>query len=144
MHGHLCIMEFRKRGTSVASATSKFACCRMCARLQDHCDGSVSSSRLLPARRSNQPGSQAQSQTGKDSSTEVYKVNRQDKTHGPWPDLTDRFLALSPFVPPLWGDIPFGGPFRLPLAAYLLPAFLEPLVSIIGVLPCSDLAGSLI
>ena len=51
MHGHLCIMECRKRGTSVASATSKFACCRMCARLQDHCDGSVSSSRLLPARR---------------------------------------------------------------------------------------------
>ena len=28
----------------------------------------------------NQPGSQAQSQTGKDSSTGVYKVNRQDKT----------------------------------------------------------------
>ena len=40
-------MECRKRGTSVASATSKFACCRMCARLQDHCDGSVLSSRLL-------------------------------------------------------------------------------------------------
>ena len=51
MHGHLCIMEFRKRGTSVASATSKFACCRMCARLQDHCNCSVLSSRLLPARR---------------------------------------------------------------------------------------------
>ena len=51
MHGHLCIMEFRKRGTSVASATSKFACCRMCARLQDHCDGRVSSNRLLPARK---------------------------------------------------------------------------------------------
>ena len=51
MHGHLCIMEFRKRGTPVASATSKLACCRMCARLQDHCDGSASSSRLLPARR---------------------------------------------------------------------------------------------
>ena len=44
-------MEFRKRGTSVVSATSKFACCRMCMRLQDHCDGSVLSSRLLPARR---------------------------------------------------------------------------------------------
>ena len=54
MHGHLCIMEFRKRVTSVASATSKFACCRMCARLQDHCDGSVLSSRLRPARRKTQ------------------------------------------------------------------------------------------
>ena len=51
MHGHLRITEFRKRGTSVASATSKFACCRMCARLQDHCDGRVSSNRLLPARK---------------------------------------------------------------------------------------------
>ena len=30
--------------------TSKIACCRMCARLQDYCNGSVVSSRLLPAR----------------------------------------------------------------------------------------------
>ena len=51
MHGHLCIMECRKRGTPVASATSKFACFRMSARLQDHCNSSVSSSRLLSARR---------------------------------------------------------------------------------------------
>ena len=51
MHGHLCIMEFRRRGTPVASATSNFMCCRMCARLQDHCDGRVSSNCLLPARK---------------------------------------------------------------------------------------------
>ena len=51
MYDYLCTMECRKRGTSVASATSRFACCRMCARLQDHCDGSVLSSRLLPARK---------------------------------------------------------------------------------------------
>ena len=34
MHGYLCTMEFRKRGTPVAPATPKFACSRMCARLQ--------------------------------------------------------------------------------------------------------------
>ena len=51
MRDNLCTMECRKRGTSVASATSKFVCCRMCARLQDHCDGSVVSSRLLPRQK---------------------------------------------------------------------------------------------
>ena len=51
MHSHVCTMEFCKRGTPVASATPKFACCRMCARLQDHCDGNVLSSCLLPARK---------------------------------------------------------------------------------------------
>ena len=51
MYDYVCTMECRKRGTPTASATSKFACCRMCMRLQDHCDGSVLSSRLLPARK---------------------------------------------------------------------------------------------
>ena len=50
MYDYLCTMECRKRSIPVASATSKFACCRMCARPQGHCDGSVLSSRLLPAR----------------------------------------------------------------------------------------------
>mgnify|MGYP005699187347 CR=1 FL=1 len=47
----MCAPWCRKRGIPTASATSKFACCRMCMRLQDHCDGSVMSSRLLPARK---------------------------------------------------------------------------------------------
>ena len=50
-YDYVCTMECRKRSTPVASATSKFACRRMCARPQDHCDGSVLSSRLLPARK---------------------------------------------------------------------------------------------
>ena len=33
MYDYVCTMECHKRGTSTASATSKFACCRMCARL---------------------------------------------------------------------------------------------------------------
>ena len=47
MRDYLCTMECRKRGTSVVPATSKFACCLKCARLQDHRYGSVLSSRLL-------------------------------------------------------------------------------------------------
>ena len=78
LHGHVCIMEFRKRGTSVASATSKFACCRMCARLQDHCDGSVLSSRLLPARRRKK---KTQSRQKNASPPDLTRRRTQEATH---------------------------------------------------------------
>ena len=51
MHGHLCIMGFRKTRYFRSIRDVEIACCRMCARLQDHCDGRVSSNRLLPARK---------------------------------------------------------------------------------------------
>ena len=77
MHGYVCTMEFRKRGTPVASVTPKFACRRMCARLHDHCDGSAVSSCLLPARKK-----ERKTQTDRGASPpDLARRRTQETTH---------------------------------------------------------------